>query len=467
MKLETLRKKHKRFVYESFAYRLTKRGLEIAFAFLLEPNITFHPKITIRGMTRKELEKIPRPMLENFIFHLGLAEIPSYWKCAVSPEILIEAGPLDNYQKQWWKQLLFDGLGEFFYKNKIDAAKPGFVTIRAGANAHSPLPKKPIQGNSFLVPVGGGKDSLVALELLKRAKKKFQPLVLGNVPAAFALIKAARSPSSLDTTRNKPLLVRREVDPNLLALNRRGYLNGHTPFSAYLAFMSVFCAELFGHRYVAVANERSANEENITFHGKPINHQYSKSFIFEKTFREYAARYLTKNVSYVSVMRPLYELQIARIAASQKYLPAIKSCNVNQKKGTWCGKCSKCLAVFLLLYPFANERMLIDMFGRNLYADMTLSRYIPALVGKSPQKPFECVATREETRAALQLAIEKAQNAERHLPVLLERYRRTLLPRYRMKQKTIQKILRAWDVKNFLPKELQPVLRAMLSQQNS
>ena len=161
-------------------------------------------------------------------------------------------------------------------------------------------------------------------------------------------------------------------------------------------------------------------------------------------------------------MRPLYELQIARIAASQKNLPAIKSCNVNQKKGTWCGKCAKCLTAFVLVYPFADERMLIRMFKHNLFAQNALWRYIPALVGTTSEKPFECVATRKETRAALQLAIEKLRTAGRSLPALLERYRRALFPRYRMSRKIIQNMLRAWDSQNFLPKDLCIVLRAML-----
>ncbi len=449
-----LRKKHPRFAYKGFEYALTKDSLDIEFYFTLEPDIVFRPRVILNGVRNEYLQKIGDATLRNFIFHLGLAEMPSYWKCAVSPEIIVEAGPLTRRQEQWWQDLIFHGLGEFFYKNKIDFTKRRFLTIRAKTHSPFPLSEPRIKGGSFLVPVGGGKDSLVALELLKRAGQKFQPFILGNVPAAFAVVKAARCP--------EPVVLRREIDPKLLALNRNGYLNGHTPFSAYLAFASVFCAKLFGHHAAAVANERSANEETTIFHGKPINHQYSKSFDFEKKFRAYASRYLTKNVSYLSAMRPLYELQIAQIAASLKNLPAIKSCNVNQKKGTWCGKCSKCLTAFLLLYPFVDEHVLIRMFKRNLFANNALWRYIPALVGETAEKPFECVATRKETRAAFQLAIEKVQTAGRPLPVLLERYRRTLLPRYRMPRKAIQNMLRTWDRKNFLPKEMSSILRVML-----
>ena len=192
------------------------------FKFKLKPDIIFRPKVVIQNTPRDILKKMPKKVLDNFVFHLGLAEMPSYWKCAVSPEIMIEAGPLDTYQKQWWKDLFLNGLGEFFYKNKINFTKRGFLTIRAKTHSPFPIPEKNMKGGSFLVPVGGGKDSLVALDLLKRAGRKFQPFILGNVPAAFAVVKAARC--------QKPIVARRKIDPKLLALNRRGDLNGNTPF---------------------------------------------------------------------------------------------------------------------------------------------------------------------------------------------------------------------------------------------
>ena len=69
--------------------------------------------------------------LDNLIFHLGMAEIPTYWKTTCSPEIIIKAGGLEKSQITWWHNLLIKGMGEFFFKNKINFLKPDFVKIKA------------------------------------------------------------------------------------------------------------------------------------------------------------------------------------------------------------------------------------------------------------------------------------------------------------------------------------------------
>ena len=53
---------------------------------------------------------------------LGMVELVSYWKITCSPQVVIEAGSLSEEQILWWKDLYFNGLGEFFYVNKITEA---------------------------------------------------------------------------------------------------------------------------------------------------------------------------------------------------------------------------------------------------------------------------------------------------------------------------------------------------------
>ena len=81
------------------------------------------------------------------------------------------------------------------------------------------------------------------------------------------------------------LLVKRTLDQNMLDLNQQGYLNGHTPFSAMAAFASYLTAMVWGRKYITLSNEASANESTIK--GSSVNHQYSKTFEFEKDFNEY------------------------------------------------------------------------------------------------------------------------------------------------------------------------------------
>ena len=80
--------------------------------------------------------------------------------------------------------------------------------------------------------------------------------------------------------------VKRNIDKNVLDLNAKGFLNGHTPFSAMVAFLTYLIAFLTGKKYVALSNEDSANESNVD--GEKINHQYSKPLEFETDLRWYA-----------------------------------------------------------------------------------------------------------------------------------------------------------------------------------
>ncbi|OHA66731.1 MAG: hypothetical protein A3C82_01250 [Candidatus Wildermuthbacteria bacterium RIFCSPHIGHO2_02_FULL_47_12] len=425
MNTDVLRKKYPAFFYKGYEYKRKGGNLLISFSFDVPtlnkvegpPGIQFRSTVVIRNVAQKDIDRVGEPALNNLVFHLGLMEIPSYWKATCSPNIIIEAGYLDKKQIQWWKNLILNGMGEYFYKNKINFTKPNFLTITSKPSPkltklRFPKFKVANLGNlslkRVLVPVGGGKDAIVTLELLKKGKQHVIPFLLNPKREQEKILKVAGL--------KNPVTVTRIIDPKLLELNRKGYLNGHTPFSAYLAFLSVLYASLFNTKYIALSNERSSNEGNVRYLGKTINHQYSKSFDFEKKFRSYVKRYLSKDIEYFSFLRPLYELQIARIFAKYpKYFSAFLSCNEAHKTtsgtkkptGKWCGKCAKCLFVWLALYPFVSEKQIISIFKKNLSLDKTLIPLLEELTGKRKFKPFECIGTTKESKIVLSLCLQK------------------------------------------------------------
>ena len=75
-------------------------------------------------------------------------------------------GSLSGEQINWWKKLYFNGLGEFFYKNGITADFDSFMTIIPQKSESEPLHDFLSERRGALIPVGGGKDSVVTLELL-------------------------------------------------------------------------------------------------------------------------------------------------------------------------------------------------------------------------------------------------------------------------------------------------------------
>src|SRR3989338_895128 len=411
--LSELRKRHLRFIYHEYKFDLVKDGLRFSFDFEIEPNIHFSPQIEVKGISQDRLQTVGKDVLNNFAFHLGLMEIPSYWKASCSPEIVIEAGSLDEFQQIWWKDLVIRGMGEFFFVNQIDFSAPDFITFKTKQN--SPNRKKVFTGDldnsRILVPVAGGKDSALTCELLKRGKRKIIPFCLNPSKAALSIIETCKI--------GNPIIVVRKIDNSLLNLNKRGYLNGHTPFSAYIAFLSVLASILFETETVLVSNERSSNEGNTVFKGVEINHQYSKSYEFEIKFREYCQKYLAKNLEYTSFLRPLYELQIAKIFSRfPAYFSLFKSCNVGQKTDSCCQKCAKCLFVFTVLYPFIEEKVLNKIiFSENLFTREDFIPIVRKFLNRSKVKPFDCVGTKEETIVAFFMCLEKAKRSKGKLPV--------------------------------------------------
>ena len=227
-------------------------------------------------------------------------------------------------------------------------------------------------------------------------------------------------------TREQILGIRRTLDPNMLTLNKLGFLNGHTPFSALVAFSGMLMAELYGKEYVVLSNESSANESTVA--GSSVNHQYSKSFQFEEDFDRYIRQYIGSRVRYFSLLRPWSEFQIAAyFSRLTDFHPVFRSCNVGSKTDSWCGKCAKCLFVALLLTPFLDDAAIHAIFGREILEDESLIPILDGLCGLTPEKPFECVGSREEISTAMMLGIGVREREGKNVPALLGYFEKTPL----------------------------------------
>jgi hypothetical protein len=345
-------------------------------------------------------------------------------------------------------------MGQYFFENKINFKSKNFIKITSPESNNKKSLLYKAMGDNILLPIGGGKDSFASLHLLQQKKNNIFCFLLNPTKAAAAASKVFDCKNTI--------VCERKIDPTLLELNRKGYLNGHTPFIAYVSFLSALTSLLFNQKYVAFSNEKSSNEGNTEYLGEEINHQYSKTIDFENKFREYVKKYLSSNLEYFSLLRPLYEIQIAKIFSERRDLmPIFLSCNeaektysgTKEKTGKWCGACSKCLFVYMALYPFVSTSDLRNIFGQDLFAKKELLPLMFELIGEKEIKPWECVGTKQEASIALYLSWKKNVIRDAEQPFLLEYFAENIMPQSKDWEKEAQKIIQNWDIKNNIPKK--------------
>lgn len=441
-KFDAYRQQFSVFTFERQSVSIENGTLKLKFFFHLDEQFHFCPTLEIPARPFFNWNSVPESQLQTLAFHIGMVELVSYWKMACPKRVVVLPFALTDAQKQWWKKLYYNGLGEFFYLNGITCSEQDFMSIESPSTQAFAKVELPLQ-EKVIIPVGGGKDSVVTLELL-RNDLPCTPLIVNPRGATLGCVEAA------GFADDAFMVVKRTLDPTMLEMNKQGYLNGHTPFSALLAFVSILVGFGSGSRYIALSNESSANESTVP--GTKINHQYSKSIEFECDFRNYIAENINDKIQYFSFLRPLSELQIAYFFAQfTTYHPVFRSCNAGSKTDSWCCKCPKCLFTWLILSPFLTREQLTAIFGHDMMADAELRPIFEELNGTSAVKPFECVGTVEEVRACC----DAMPNKEGTLFEAPERGRRTEAP-------TVNDILQRYNTENFLPKQFATILKSRL-----
>ena len=437
-KFDALRQEFSTFTFESQMVKRENGTLSLAFDFNLDDRYRFRPTLEIPARPFFDWDSIPEAQLQALAFQIGMTELVSYWKIACPKRVVVKPFALTESQKAFWKKLYYNGLGEFLYLNGIMVSESELMTIESEGNQDFTKVELPLLEKT-LVPIGGGKDSVVTLECLRDAMP-VTPLIVNPRGATMNCVKTA------GYKEDEFIVINRTLDPTMLQLNAEGYLNGHTPFSALLAFIGILVA--FGSRskYIALSNENSANESTVP--GTNINHQYSKSIEFERDFRNYVAENLSKEVQYFSFLRPLSELQIAKLFSQcEAYHPVFRSCNVGSKTDSWCGHCPKCLFTWIILSPFLTREKLTAIFGKDLMADASLRPILEELNGTAAVKPFECVGTVEEVRACLAATNEAPEWS---------------LSLSKGEGPSVEAILSRFNHEHFLPEKFEQILKSRL-----
>lgn len=332
----------------------------------------------------------------------------SYFKAAAPPRFEVAVPGLTGEAVDYLRLLVREGLAEFAYRAGLPGLlEPEFVadTVPAAATATAP------QGDP-LVPIGGGKDSVVTVESLVAA---------GLDPVQFAVNPNRIIRRVAEVAGRRLVTATRTIDPRLLELNAAGALNGHVPVTAFNSLIAITQAALLGLGPVVMSNESSASDPTLTWDGKPVNHQWSKGLDAERALIGMLRAQAGLSDAYFSLLRPFSELRIARgFARLTAYDAAIVSCNrafrIAGAEPTWCGDCPKCRFVFLAFAPYMEPERLAGIVGADLFADAAQTPGFRELIGLDAHKPFECVG--EEAESSLAVGLVARSDAWLGRPVI-------------------------------------------------
>jgi hypothetical protein len=386
---------------------LNARG-HVTLRYALDEEISFVEELDLpveSGVREADVERV-QGLLSLLHWVAGV----SYFKVALPPNVSCETGAPPAAVARLLEALYSEGLGELAYTNGQSALpRPTFP-----ADPASPLvPAHGAEGapetstlERVLVPVGGGKDSAVALEIVRRSGLALGLFSVGDAPPIARTVEVAGLPR---------LLARRRLDPGLAALNEAGAINGHIPITAIVSCVALLSAALNGFDAVAMANERSASAGNVSWDGVEVNHQFSKGLRAERLLSAAVAE-IAGAPRLFSVLRPASELAIARaFARMERYHAAFTSCNAifridpAQRAASWCCECPKCRFVFLALAPFSSPTHLREIFGRDLLDEEGQFEGFALLTATGGHKPFECVGEEQESLAAIRLLADDPQ----------------------------------------------------------
>jgi hypothetical protein len=340
----------------------------------------------------------------NIMRHLHIIIGISYYKSLLG-EVRLPY-QISETEAQYYNTIYDNGLGEYAFINKYTEPIQPF----SASNSHSPSPIG-LKNKGAILGVGGGKDSIVAGEIFKGIQLPTTTMDMATRD------HHGQAGAVMDIMGLPQLRIERYVDTAIKEFtDQHQGMHGHIPLSTILAWIGVLLAASTSKRFVAMANEAGTSTGNVEWNGREVNHQWAKSFEHEKLTQEFIRTHVSPDLWYFSPIRPYSSLAIMELLANvgKPYLQDFTSCNLvlridpaARPNGRWCTRCAKCLSSWLLLSYWLSTEELQNIFGRNLWEDMSLKPTLKALLGLEGHKPLDCVGTIEELRAVTRKMLSK------------------------------------------------------------
>lgn len=339
----------------------------------------------------------------------------SYFKL-FGPAEIRHTYKISQLEADYWNTMYTQGMGEYYYVNGLEYE--GRVNFPFELGYQPEMPEGGVElGNRALIMHGGGKDSIVSVEIARKAAMEYD---------LFAMNESDIQQSVADVMGKKTYAIKKTIDPRLIELNKAGNVyNGHVPIAAIYCALAVLYGLLKGYKYVVVSNEHSATYGNVDYKGLKVNHQWDKSEYYEDLFRSYLKLNISSDVEFFSLLRPLYEIKIAEIFSHfPQYFEAFSSSNHNflldpsGVKKRWSVDYSKGKVEFVwaILSACLSRSDMLRIFQEDIYARVDVLDKFKELLGVKDIKPLECVGTPEETQVAMYRAHTRGEFE--HTPVM-------------------------------------------------
>lgn len=331
----------------------------------------------------------------------------------------VDLGPFERFHddafEALWQQLYQHIWAQWRYENHLPHARgPAFVHP---ARADQPSPQRREHHNpvEMLAFCGGGKDSLVAMQVLEdaglaHASFAYSHSIYGNAAHQHQLIAALQDHGPAQA-RHRLWIYDSFLDSPVASLCGEYGVNSltaaETPTSLFAALPVILQHD---YRYAVLAHERSANVGNLIWDltGEEVNHQWGKSFAAEQLLNTYLQRTFLSDFSYFSLLQPVHDVVIFNaLRRNVDAVLATHSCNLRKP---WCGECPKCAYVWLNYMAYLPEDRIQAMFGRNLLDLAANQLWFRQMLGLAEHTPFECIGQVAETRLAFELCRRKGLN---------------------------------------------------------
>jgi len=280
---------------------------------------------------------------------------------------------------------------------------------RSGGHASVPPPINPVTvgdgTDRLLVLCGGGKDSLVSMRLLERAGIPYDTFVYSHSVYGSASFQHALIDELVERCapqhRHRGWVLDDAMDSPLSAVYPELGIERVVAAETVSSYWTALPVALqHGCTEVALGVTRSTDEHNLVWEltGERINYLWGMSSAAEVLLHDYVRSNLFSNLRMFHLLRPVYDLNV--FSALQRELDAVPATHSCARQKPWCGRCAKCIYVWMHYVAWLPAETVSQCFTANLF-DLPENRsMLRKMLGLEGYKPTDCVGTVSEARLA-------------------------------------------------------------------